>query len=50
MSTRGIDDDFSGNSELDWEIFDVLCRDEFNVSAMQIILDDVRRWCGPHAN
>lgn len=32
MSVRGGDDDFSGNSELDWEIFDVLCKDEMNVS------------------
>lgn len=31
MSARDIQDDLSGNSELDWRIFDILCKDEFNV-------------------
>lgn len=38
MSERGVEDDFSGNSELDWEIFDILCKDEFNVSRYRRVI------------
>lgn len=33
MSTKCIDEESTGNSELDWEIFDVLCKDMNNVSS-----------------
>lgn len=39
MLTKGVDDDLSGNGALDWEIFDILCKDEFTVSTEKIFLN-----------